>query len=787
VIRQPQYPVEAWCVRETHLDLDLLAQTESVFALSNGHIGLRGNLDEGEPFGIPGTYLSGFYELRPLPYAESAYGNPESSQSIVNATNGKLIRLMVDDEPFDVRYGKVLRHERALDLRAGTLTRTVEWQSPAGKRVRVTSTRLVSFTQRAVAAIEYVVEALDEPVQLVVQSELVANETVPAQSGDPRKAAAMQAPLRAVDQATSDAGVVLVHRTKRSGLTMAAAMSHGVERGDSGVPPTDRHVEADLARVTFVQRLAAGERLRVVKFIGYGWSASRSPEALRDQVGGAVVAAARGGFGGLCQEQREFLDRFWDSADVEVDGDDEIQQAVRFGLFHVLQAGARTEGRSIAAKGLTGPGYDGHTFWDTEAFVLPVLTYTFPDAAAHALRWRYSTLDMARQRAATLGFSGAAFPWRTIHGEECSGYWPAGTAAVHVTADVALALERYTKVTGDDDVEREGGVELLAEAARFWMSLGHYGFDGRWHVAGVTGPDEYTALVDDNTFTNLAAAHALRAAADAAQRHPDVAQSLGVGNDEVAVWRAAASSVFVPYNERRRVHEQNAGFTMLAEWDFEGSEDKYPLLLHAPYFDLYRKQVIKQADLEFAMMLFGEHFDADEKARNVDYYEPRTVRDSSLSACVQAVVCAEVGHLELAHDFAYEAAVIDLQDLHHNSRDGLHMASLAGAWIALVAGFGGLRDDGELLSFDPQLPTGIRRLRFSVRWHDVRLEVDVTADDVTYRLRDGVDARLTLRHAGEEATVTVGNPLSRTLVWRQAALPEPGQPPGREPIRRGRH
>jgi trehalose/maltose hydrolase-like predicted phosphorylase len=684
VIAQSAFPVEPWVIRENRLDLDLLAQSESVFALANGHIGLRGNFDEGEPHGIPGTYLVGFYELRPLPYAESSYANPESSQSVVNVTNGKLIRLLVDDEPFDVRYGKVHSHERVLDFRAGTMTRTVEWSSPAGKRVRVTTTRLVSFTQRAIAAIDYQVEALDNSVRLVVQSELVANEDVPAQSNDPREAAAMESPLMAVDQTTTEHSVVLVHRTKRSGLQMAVAMAHEVLESGSADVTREVHVAPDWGRVSAVCSLKPGEQLHVVKYLGYGWSRVRSPQALRDQVAGAVTGATVTGFAGLCDEQRRYLDDFWDAADVEIDGDDEIQQAVRFGLFHVLQAGARAEGRGIAAKGLTGPGYDGHTFWDSESFVLPVLMYTRPEAAAHALRWRRSTLGRARQRAQTLGFQGAAFPWRTIHGEECSGYWPAGTAAVHVTADIANALDRYTNVTGDHSVEREGGLELLAETARFWMSVGHFGCDEKWHVSGITGPDEYTALVDDNAFTNLAAAHNLLAAAASATRHPDVARELGVDDDEVARWQAAADAVFVPYDPVRGIHEQNSGFTMLPEWDFESSRDKYPLMLHAPYFDIYRKQVIKQADLELALVSFGDHFTADEKARNVDYYERRTVRDSSLSACVQAVICAEVGHLDLAHDYAYEAALIDLQDLHHNSRDGLHMASLAGAWTALV-------------------------------------------------------------------------------------------------------
>lgn len=779
MISHSAFPVEPWTVRETHLDLDLIAQSESVFALSNGHLGLRGNLDEGEPHGIPGTYLTGFFELRPLPYAESSYGNPESSQSIVNVTNGKLIRLLIDDEPFDVRYGTLTTHERVLDLRAGTLTRHAEWISPAGKRILLTSTRLVSFTQRAVAAIRYEVEAVDSDVRVVIQSELVANEAVPAQTDDPREAAAMEHPLEAVDRTKTEHGVVLVHRTKASNLQMAAAMAHAVDAPN--LIDVDVELVPDLARLTAVSSLHPGERMTVIKYIAYGWSNVRTQEALRDQVSGAVASARLTGFDGLLAEQREYLDEFWDGADVEVEGDEEIQQAVRFGLFHVLQAGARTEGRGIPAKGLTGPGYDGHTFWDTEMFVLPVLYYAQPEAAAHALRWRYSTLELAKQRAATLGVRGAAFPWRTIAGEECSGYWPAGTAAMHATADIAGAVARYTAITGDRSVEIEGGVELLAETARLWMSLGNVGRDGRWHVAGVTGPDEYTALVDDNIYTNLAAAHNLVAAADAAQWHVDLAAQLGITPDEIAQWRAAADTVYLPYDEKLQVHEQNAGFTMLPEWDFEASRESYPLLLHAPYFELYRRQVLKQADLELAMYTFGHHFNDDDKARNVDYYERRTVRDSSLSACIQAVICAEVGHLGLAHDYAYEAALIDLHDIHHNSRDGLHVASLAGAWVALVAGFGGLRDTDGLLSFDPQLPPDINRLCFNLRWHGLKLKVNVSHTEATYSLSAAADGSIAFRHDADDLTLGAGMSVTRAITPVTPILARPVQPVGREP------
>jgi alpha,alpha-trehalose phosphorylase len=781
VITDPIFPVEPWQVRETHLDLNLLAQSESVFALSNGHIGLRGNLDEGEPYGLPGTYLNSFYETRPLPYAEAGYSYPEAGQSLVDVTNGKILRMLVDDEPFDVRYGELHEHERLLDMRAGTLTRRVSWTSPAGRRVNVRSTRLVSLAHRGVAAIEYVVEAVDEFARVTVQSELVANEDQPQPSADPRVAALLLNALEAVQHDAGNHGALLVHRTRGSRLMMAAAMDHLIDV--PGRVEVNTNAGKDWARTTIICGLRPGQQLRIVKFLAYGWSSLRSRPALRDQVLGAAAGAQYSGWDGLLKAQRDYLDDFWDSADVEVDGDAVSQQAVRFGLFHVLQASARAERRAIAGKGLTGTGYDGHTFWDTEGFVLPVLTYTAPNAAADALRWRASILDLARERAAELNLAGATFPWRTIRGQECSAYWPAGTAAWHINADIAMAFERYRVVTGDDSLEADCGLEVLVETARLWISLGHHDRHGVWHLDGVTGPDEYTAVVRDNVFTNLMAAHNLRIAADACQRHPDAARAKEVSSEEAAAWRDAADAVHIPYDDELAVHQQCEGFTNLREWNFTQSTS-YPLLLHEAYVRLYPSQVIKQADLALAMHWLSGAFTPEEKARNVDYYERRTTRDSSLSACTQAVMCADVGHLELAHDYLYEAALIDLRDLQHNTRDGLHMASLAGTWTALVAGFGGLRDDEGELVLDPQLPDGITRLRFRLRWRGFRLTVDVNHDEVTYGLRDGPDSEVSIRHAGERLDLHTDSPTTVAVRRRTPLLPEPSQPPGREPSHR---
>jgi alpha,alpha-trehalose phosphorylase len=790
VIGHRAFPADPWAVRETSLDLGILAQSESIFALANGHLGLRGNLDEGEPRGLSGTYLNGFYESHPIEYGESAFGQPEDGQTVVNVTNGKLIRLLVEDEPLDVHRGRLESHERVLDLRSGILERNLHWTSDAGRSVRVRSRRLVSFIERSVAAICYEVEAIDQPMRVALQSNLLANQSErwegradaapQADGGDPREAASLGTVLVSQLAVHDELRAVLAHTTRASGLSLAVGMEHLLDTEEEA--DTRTQSEPDLGRVTISAHLSPGRPLRLIKLLAYHWSSRQSIEWLRDQVDASLESAVAEGFDGLAASQRSFLDDYWETADVELDGNPEIQQALRFALFHLLQASARAETRAIPAKGLTGSGYDGHAFWDTETFVLPILTYSAPNLSRDALIWRHSTLDLARNRARELGLRGAAFPWRTIHGEECSGYWPAGTAAFHVNADIADAVRRYVLATDDQDFERSAGVELLVETARLWVSLGHHGSDGDFCIDGVTGPDEYSALVDNNVFTNLMAESNLRAAADAAERHPRTAQRIGVEKSEIAAWRDAAERVRLPYDEKLAVHPQDEAFTSHERWDFEATPGRdYPLLLHRPYFDLYRKQVIKQADLVLALYLRGDAFTAEEKRRDFEYYEALTVRDSSLSSCVQAVIAAETGHLDLAYDHLAEAALVDLDDVERNARDGVHMASLGGALIAAVAGLGGVRDHGGKLFFAPRLPEGIERLAFPILFAGRRLRVEVGPRQAAYSLSGG-DAALEISHWGEQMQLSAGAPVTRPIP-PAPRLSAPSQPAGRRPRR----
>ncbi len=773
------FDIHPWQLSWRGLNVDKLSVTESLFALSNGHIGLRGTFEEGEPVVQPGTYMNGFYELRGLPYAESGYGYPESGQTVVNVTDGKIIRLLVEDEPMDLRYGTTQEHSRTLDFRTGTLRRETVWTSPTGRTVRIKSERLVSFTKRTIAAIRYEVEPIGDDMKLVLQSDLLANEPVAPPGSDPRLAAALDAPLVSDVAECRNYWGLLVHHTKKSGLHMAAGMDHEIEFPDRA--DTFVRAEGDLARLTVAANVPQGKKLVLTKYMGYGWSARRSVPALRAQVDAALAMAVETGWDDLKADQAAYLEDFWHNADIELDGDPELQQAIRFALFHVLQAGARGQSRAIPAKGLTGPGYDGHAFWDTESFVLPMLTYTVPASAGEELRWRHSTLDKARHRAQELSQPGAMFPWRSINGDECSGYWPAGTAGVHVSADIANATARYLEATGDEQFEAECGVELLVETARMFAGLGHHAADGGFRIDGVTGPDEYTAIVNNNIFTNLAAQQNLRDAVAAVRRRPEVAAELEVTDGEVAHWVSCADAMVLPYDEKLGVHQQCESFTQLGPWDFDASVGKYPLLLNYPYYDLYRKQVVKQADLVFAMYTHGHAFTPEQKLRNFDYYYPLTVRDSSLSACCEAVVAAEVGYLDLSYDLMCESVFTDLHDLHKNVSSGLHIAALAGAWTDCVAGFGGMRDFGGNITFAPRLPTRLSYLSFRMIVRGSKIVVAIDAGKATYRLMDGPPIQLA--HHGEPFVLDDEGPIILDIPQLVTSDP-PKAPVGCEPYRR---
>lgn len=765
------YPVDEWRVIETRYAPAFLEQAETIFALANGFVGIRGTFEEGRPVLRSGTFVNGFHETWPIPYGESAYGFARTGQTMLNAADGTLLKLYIDDEPFTLEFAHLHLCERVLDMRTGTLERCVVWETPSGKRVTVRSTRLVSFVHRHLAAIRYEVTVHDGDAPVILESELalpVDEDRVP---DDPRGSRAFSdRVLLPRGQRCDGRRLVIGHRTRRSGMAIASGIDHVV--ATDGTFKSDARCDEDHGRVVFSVPATSGQTISITKYMAYHTSRLTDAPELADRVERTLDRAVAEGWEALLAGQRRFVDDFWQRSDVQIRGDARVQQSVRWNLFQLLQASARAEGAGIGARGLTGQTYEGHYFWDTEIYVLPFLDYTAPRIARNLLRFRHGMLDQARQRAREVGEDGALFPWRTINGEEASAYYAAGTAQYHINADIVYALRKYVEVSGDEAFLHEYGAEILVETARLWCSLGFFSEHkgGQFCIHAVTGPDEYNTVVNNNTFTNLMARENLRYAAQVVDRlrqeHPDHFAELidrtGLRDDECERWQHAADQMHVPYDDALGIHPQDDSFLDKQPWDFAGTPpERYPLLLHHHPLVIYRHRVIKQADVVMALFLLGHEFSRQEKRRDFDFYDPLTTGDSSLSVCIQSIVASEIGYQEEAYEYFRYAVLMDLADIGGNVRDGAHIAAIGGTWMALIYGFAGLRDHGGVLSFSPRLPAQWTGMRFRLHVRGCRLEVDLDHAAATYTLRDG--GRLVIRHQQKEIVLTEEEPLSMPI------------------------
>ncbi len=766
----PEYmfPVDTWRIIEKRLAPRYLEQCETLFALSNGYLGIRGAFEENRPVFQRGTFINGFHETWPIRYGETAYGFAETGQTMLNVADAKTVRLFVDDEPFTLEHAHLLEYQRILDMRVGVLKRALLWETPAGKRVSIRSTRLVSFVHRHLAAVEYEVTVEDDEAPVTVISEVEVPSHTNEQDGDPRRARGFdERVLIPLLQRNDGARLLLAHRTRSSGMTIACGAEHLVEcEADIATEP---HCEDDRTHIAYSFRAQPGQTFRLIKYITYHTSHTASGEELAERAERTLDRVRQDGWQDLRTGQERYVADFWRRSDVEIRGDQRVQQSVRWNLFQLLQASARVEGAGIGARGLTGTTYDGHYFWDTEIYVLPFLVYTAPRIARELLRFRHGMLDAARRRARDVGERGALFPWRTINGEEASAYYAAGTAQYHINADIVYALRKYVQVTHDTHFLASHGAEILVETARLWMGLGFFSEQrgGRFCINGVTGPDEYNTVVNNNLFTNLMAQDNLRYAAavlralkdDQPERYAALVDRTGFVEEEATSWEQAAEAMEVPYNETRGIHLQDDSFLEKQRWDLESTpSENYPLLLHYHPLVIYRHRVIKQADVVMALFLQGSHFTLAEKRRNFDYYDPLTTGDSSLSVCIQSIVASEIGYYEEAFEYFRYAVLMDLADIGGNVRDGVHVAAIGGTWMTLTYGFAGMRDHDGLLSFDPRLPVQWEGLKFPLTIKGRELTVDIERDRVTYELHSG--AALSIRHQGREVILETGQPMT---------------------------
>lgn len=791
-----RFPVDEWALVELRPSSDDLGITETLFAVGNGYLGLRGNVEEGRDSHTHGTFVNGFHETWPIHHAEEAYGFARVGQTMVNAPDAKVIRLYVDDEPLLLPIADLLDYRREVDFRAGELRRDVVWRTPAGKRVRVRSSRMVSFHQRHLAILSFEVTLLDDHAPVAISSQILNRQDgedeyhvrskAMGDGFDPRKSE--QLGRRVLEPQHRDGSaetgrVELGFRAVNSGMTIAVAADHLLETDN----PVETHlqIEDDVAKLTYRVAAAPGQPITLTKVLAYHTSRGVPVRELVDRCRRTLDRVGEEGVEAERQAQRAWLDAFWERSDVVVEGQPAVQQAVRWNLFQIAQASARAEGNGFAAKGVSGSGYSGHYFWDTEIYVLPFLTYTSPWIARAALRFRYTLLDSARRRAAELAQSGALYAWRTINGEEASAYYAAGTAQYHIDADIAYALSQYVRATDDLDFLAREGIDILVETARMWADLGFWRSeeDGTFHIHGVTGPDEYTTVVNDNLFTNVMARFNLRRAAECVREiaavdpveHERLMRRLDLDPAEVDEWERAANGMAIPFDEHLGVHPQDLHFLEREVWDLDHTPlDKRPLLLNYHPLVIYRFQVLKQADVVLALFLQGDLFTPEHKRADFEYYDPITTGDSTLSAVVQSIMAAEVGYADLAYRYFLAALFVDLADRHANTTDGVHVASTGGVWSALACGFGGFRDHGGVFSIDPRLPEAWPSLTYRVTVRGTRVRVTVRRDELELTVEDGERAEFLVR--GDAVVVEAGTPVTVPLDGQGPRLegePEP--------------
>ena len=764
------YPFDEWEIREPRFSPEMNDRNETEFSIGNGYIGTRGTFEEETDLYHNGTYINGFYETMPIVYGEPAYGYAEKSQTMLNITNGKRIKLFIDGEPFDLSTGKIISYERKLRMREGYLSRSVTWASPSGKQVEIKINRIASFTHKHLMAISYSVRLKGESAEIKLISEIDGDVRNEGAGHDPRIGSPLKGRRLQLDESWADETMVLMrHHTRSSGLSIVCAMQN-ILKTES--PYTvESSCDNMKGSVCFQLDARSDQEIELVKFIAYHTSDNGNDKSLVQRGVNSLREAVQLGFDQIQKEQEEYLARFWYRSDIEIDGDPALQQSIRFNLFHLLQSTGTNGATSIAAKGLTGEGYEGHYFWDTEIYVLPFFIYSTPEIARKLLEYRFSILDKARDRAVVMSQKGALYPWRTINGDEASAYFLAGTAQYHINADIAFGLKKYIDITGDNSILKWDGAEMLFETARLWADLGHFNEDREFCIDGVTGPDEYTALVNNNLYTNIMAREHLRFAyrislelkkTDPAG-YSSLSEKIDLSEKEVEDWKTAAENTRIPFNKELGIHPQDDTFLDKARWDFKGTlKSKYPLLLHFHPLVIYRYQVIKQTDLVLAEFLQGQFFSLAQKKRDFDYYDPLTTGDSSLSACIQGVMASAVGYHDKAYHYFLKTSRIDLDDVNGNVKDGVHTASMAGTWISLVYGFGGMRDYDGKLSFSPRIPDTWNKLKFKLTVRDTLLEVNISKDKVVYNILEGNE--LSIMHDFQEIRIKPGKAVVRSIL-----------------------
>ncbi|WP_434578962.1 glycoside hydrolase family 65 protein [Thermoanaerobacterium thermosaccharolyticum] len=751
------YPYEEWKIRENAFDINMNYRNETIFSLGNGYFGMRGTFEEGytgpDDTTFNATYINGFYEVYDIKYTEGGYGFPSYGEAMVNVADSKIIKLFIDNEPFDILKGNLISYERVLDMKEGFTERKLLWETETGKRIEIIVRRLISFKRQHLGVIVFLFKPINFSGNVKLISEIDGNINYRNESEDVRVGSNMQGKvMETLDSQVDSYLGWIMQSTKRSKLKYVCSFNHEIKTKNQFKFVNYRY--EDKVGIEFNIDARKGETFELTKYISYYTSRECAEDCIIDEALKEVENAKRIGVDIIFKEQSDYLNEFWADADVVIDGDISLQQGIRYNEFQLLQSVSKNDITNICAKGLTGEGYEGHYFWDSDIYIMPFFLYTKPEIAKNFVMFRYNLLDAARKRAKELGYKGALYPWRTIDGPECSSYFPAGTAQYHINSDIVLSIKKYVEATLDYDFLFKYGAEVVFETARLWISIGSYIplKNNKFCINCVTGPDEYTALVDNNAYTNYMAQmnleYAYFVAKEMIKKAPDdykrISEKISLSDDELEEWNIAAQNMYLPYSDELNIIPQDDSFLYKEKLNVKDLESEKPLLLHRHYLNIYRYQICKQPDVLLLMYLRRELFSIDEIKRNYDYYEPITTHDSSLSPAIFSILANEVGYYEKAYDYFMMTARMDLDDYNGNVKDGIHTACMAGAWSAIINGFGGMMTYHDGLHFMPNIPVGWRLLSYNVKYKNCKLHVDITQDKISFLLIDGAEMRIYL-------------------------------------------
>lgn len=714
-----------------------IALDETLFFTGNGYIGVRACLEEDVPAtvrSIRGTYINAFYDLKPIEYGERLHGFAQEQETMVNVVDVQTVRLFLGDARVTPFEGTLHSFERTLDMARGLSVREMRWSRTDGATVSLCIERMACLEMPELFVIRYRLtsETYDGPFSF--ESTQNGDVTAYANPDDPRVSQHARRHIRVADTFCRGEMDAMVCETLSSGLTMASVVCHTLDgKQTKGLSGT----------------IKPGETVTLEKWCTF--ADSRRETAPAEAAVRCLGDALKQPLEHWYARQRAFLDAFWARAGVTIEGNPSLQSAIDFSLFQLLQSTGRDAISNIAAKGLSGEGYEGHYFWDTEIYIFPFFLLTDHVYAKRLLSYRHGILDAARKHARMLGHAhGALYPWRTIAGRECSGYFPSGSAQYHINGDVAHSFAQYWRLTHDLAFMAEKGAEVLIETARLWMDAGHFQ-DGQFRIDDVTGPDEYTCIVNNNYYTNISARENLRVAVEVCRAlqtkglFEPVLQATHVTEDELAAFLDAAEHMYLPYDEERGIYAQDDTFLRKAVLDLKKiPPGQFPLLLHYHPLFLYRHQVLKQADVLLAHFLYEEGVGEEQMRRAYAYYEPITTHDSSLSPCIHGIMAARLGDMDKAMDYFLRTARMDLDNAHGNTTDGLHTANLGGVYLGIVMGFAGLRIAEKGVSLRPRVPKGMDGYSFSFLVGESRIHCRVTQAGCAATLLEGPAVRIAI-------------------------------------------